>query len=184
MNLEKYYELCLNINKVYPINKTSADYICKWINDSLVFSMLEIGSGIGYNSNYFIKNSNLVSVVSIEKKFGNYLKAKKINKSQKINFIWKNFLDFESKEKFPLIFWDLYNINEIEIFNKASNFLNYKGVIIINNIGSSKIKNDKNFDLNLVQKIESFKNFLLSINNFSIKIIDVDNGIAICEKNN
>lgn len=181
--LIKYYDFALEKKPCHPIDIESANYICNWINENFIFRMLEIGSGSGFSSNFFALNSNLKNIVSIEKKFGFYMICKRECLSEKITFIWEDFRKYKSDEKYPLIFLDASKTNQKNLFKKATKFLKEKGTIIIDNIFLNRLreKTDKN-SLKIVSKIDQFKEFLLSLENFSVEIVNIGDGLAICQK--
>lgn len=181
--LIEYYEKALNVKPSHPIDLDAGEFICKLINDRYIFRMLEIGSGIGFSANYFALNSNLTSIVSIEKEFGFYLKSKIMKLSNKIEFIWKDFLEYESKTKYPLIFLDASKSNQIELFKKAETFLKSKGLIIVDNIFMNRIRHKDNKNaIKLLEKVDAFKEYLLALENYDVKIENVGDGLVICQK--
>lgn len=183
LELMAYYERALSAKPSHPIDLDAAEFICKYINDNYIFRMLEIGSGIGFSANYFALNSKLTTIVSIEKEFGFYLKSKTKSLSDKIEFIWKDFLEYESNEKYPLIFLDASKSNQIELFEKATTFLKNKGTIIVDNIFMRRLrfKEDKN-SIKILEKVDAFKKYLLDNTKFNVDIVEIGDGLAICQK--
>lgn len=181
--LFNYYEYALQAKPSHPIELDSAKFICEWINNNYIFRMLEIGSGVGFSANYFAINSQLTSIVSLEKQFGFYLECKKRSMSEKIEFVWKDFFEYESYTKFPLIFLDASKSKQIDLFERAQKFLKKEGTIIVDNIFLKRLqKKDDKKSLKLLEKAKKFENYLNSLENFNIKIIDIGDGIAICQK--
>lgn len=185
MNKEllNYYEFALENKPQHPIDLDSADFICNWINEHFIFRMLEIGSGVGFSANYFALNTNMTSIVSVEKEFGFYLMCKKKQLSNKIEFVWKDFLEFNTITKYPLIFLDASKSKQIELFEKAKTFLKNKGTIIVDNIFMKRVllKKNKNSE-KLLNKVEEFKTYLNNLSDFNVNIVDVGDGLAICQK--
>lgn len=181
--LMKYYEMALTIKKAHPLDLDTANFIANWIDENYIFRMLEIGSGIGFSANYLALNTKMTSITSLEKDFGYYMEAKKRSLSEKIEFIWTDFREFDTHTKYPLIFLDASKYNQIELFNKAKKFLKAKGTIIIDNIYLRRVRSrtDKKA-LKIIKKSEEFKEYLLRLEDFKVKIADVGDGVAICQK--
>lgn len=181
--LLNYYEFALNNKPQHPLDLETANFMCKWIDDHYIFRMLEIGSGIGFSANYFALNTKMTSIVSVEKQFGYYLLCKKYQMSDKIEFVWKNFLDYESITKYPLIFLDAAKSKQIELFEKAKTFLKNKGTIMVDNIFLKRLqdKNTKSSE-KLIKKSKEFLEYLNNLTDFEITIMDIGDGLAICQR--
>lgn len=181
--LQQYYEYALSAKPSHPIDLDAAQYICDLINERYIYRMLEVGSGIGFSANYFALNTHMTSITSIEKEFGFFMECKKRKLSDKIEFIWKNFNDFESISKYPLIFLDAAKSKQEELFLKAEKLLKSRGLIIVDNIFLKRLQNRNDSDaIKLIEKNEKFKDFLLNLENFNVEIVDVGDGLAICQK--
>lgn len=181
--LMKYYDVALNAKPSHPIDLDTANYICNFIDENYIFRMLEIGSGIGFSANYFALNTKMTNLVSVEKEFGFFLECKKRQLSNKIDFVWKDFLEYESRTKYPLVFLDANKSKQVELFEKAIAFLKPKGTIIVDNIFLKRVasKQTKNA-AKILEKAELFKQYLLRLENFKVEILDIGDGIAICQK--
>ncbi|MCF0217871.1 MAG: hypothetical protein HUJ42_02390 [Malacoplasma sp.] len=190
-DLKQYYQAALEFKPQYPIERETGDFICNFINENKIYKMLEIGSGVGYSANYFALNSNVFQIDSYEKDFGFYEFAKKNVLSKKINFYWKDFLYDEIQYNlYPLIFIDASKASQIKIFEKAINFLDKNGVIIVDNIDLKRVKEKYNHPWihtkatksieRLLTRNEEFKNFLASLADFEVVIYEVGDGVAIC----
>ncbi|MDE7075566.1 MAG: hypothetical protein K2O21_02935 [Malacoplasma sp.] len=191
--LKEYYEKSLEYKPQHPIDKQTADFICNFINDNQINLMLEIGSGIGYSANYFALNSSILGIDSYEKEFDFYTICNSNKLSQKINFIWKNFLDeFDNYYKYQLIFIDASKTKQIELFEKSINFLDDNGFIIVDNIDLKRLKEKylspsvgtktiKSIEKILV-KSEEFKKYLKNLPDFKVWILEIGDGLAICQK--
>ncbi len=191
--LKEYYEKSLEYKPQHPIDKESADFICNFINKNKISKMLEIGSGVGYSANYFALNSFISEIDSYEKEFNFFLFCRLNKLSEKINFVCKDFL-FETENflKYPLIFIDASKSKQIELFEKSINFLEDKGFIIVDNINLNRLKNRylsssvSNKKVKAIEKIllknEKFKKYLNNLFNFKIEILEIGDGLAICQK--
>lgn len=183
----KLLELCKQIKSQYPIDIESAIYICDLINKKKFKTMLEIGTGIGFSSYFFSFNSDIQKIVTIEKKFGNFLYAKYYVKNFKVDYVWSDCMNFASNNLFDIIFIDGPKSKYQQIFEKFSNNLNKSGIIVIDNIFLSRLKQKMltlkiNKYQKLINKVENFINWLKNNNTWNLDIVDIGDGLAICER--
>lgn len=182
--IKKFYLECIE-NNHHPLEIEAADYICKYINANNISNMLEIGSGVGFSSYYFINNSNIKNIDSLEINEQYYLKAKENVKNNKVNFININFMNYECDKLYDLIFIDASKTKQIDIFNKATTLLknNINSTIVIDNIALKRLKEKENKNtLKLLNKHNDFLNYLNELTQWEINYIDVGDVLAICKR--
>ena len=175
-------------NASVPIMQLDAiEYICDYIKENEIKTVLEIGTAIGYSA---IKmcNSGLDSITSIERDENRYNIAvenvKKVNMNDKIKLILSDAFDTNITETFDMILIDAAKGKNIEFIEKFRKNLKKDGVIFIDNVdfhglvGKSDEIKSRNLR-SLVRKIEKFLDFLENQNEFKVIKIDKGDGLII-----
>ncbi len=162
----------------------------KYIKENKIKSILEIGSAIGYSAILMASSTPECVVTTIERDEARYMEClknvKKCGMEKKINVVYQDALELNLSEdlKYDLIFIDAAKGQYTKFFEKYKHFLNPNGVIITDNIkfhgyvGSSS-KLDKGNLKSLVQKIESYIEFLKENTEFDTKFYDVGDGLSV-----
>lgn len=185
--LEKYAKE----NNIPIMLKDGIEYLCNYIKDNNIKTILEIGSAIGYSAIKMALIDNDITITTIERDKERYNIAKeninKFNLSDRITIINEDASNAIIKGKFDLIFIDASKGHNIEFFNKYKINLNKNGVIITDNLSfhglvedetKIKSKNQKG----LVRKIKEFINFLDNNQEFTTKYIKVGDKISISRR--
>ena len=175
-------------NASVPIMQLDAiEYICDYIKENKIKTVLEIGTAIGYSA---IKmcNSGLDSITSIERDELRYNIAvenvKKVNMNDKIKLILSDAFDTNITETFDMILIDAAKGKNIEFIEKFIKNLKKDGVIFIDNVdfhglvGKSDEIKSRNLR-SLVRKIEKFLDFLENQNEFKVIKIGKGDGLII-----
>lgn len=177
-------------NNVPIIEKKSIIKIMKYIQEHNVKSILEIGSAIGYSAILMASSTKDVVVTTIERDETRYMEClknvKKCGLEKRINVVFQDALELNLSEelRYDLIFIDAAKGQYTKFFEKYKNFLNPGGAIITDNIKfhgyvgeSSKL--DKGNLKSLVQKIESYVDFLKTNTEFDTVFYDVGDGLSV-----
>lgn len=175
-------------NNVPIMMKDGIEYLCKYIEDNNIKTILEIGSAIGYSSIMMALVDSNIKVTTIEKDKNRYDIAvsniNKFNLSDRITILNEDALISNIKDKFDLIFIDASKGNNINFFNKYKNNLNKKGVIVTDNLSFHglvenpllvKTKNQRG----LVNKIKLYLEFLDNNEEFTTTYVPVGDRISI-----
>ena len=177
-------------NNVPIIEKKSIMHIMKYIKEHNVLSVLEIGSAIGYSAILMASSTKDVTVTTIERDEVRYMEClknvKKCGMEKKINVVFQDALELNLSEelKYDLIFIDAAKGQYIKFFEKYKNFLKPGGVIITDNIkfhdyvGKSNMLDKGNLK-SLVEKIESYIEFLKNNPEFDTKFLNIGDGLSI-----
>lgn len=177
-------------NNIPIIEKKSIAFIMGYIKNHNVLNILEIGSAIGYSSILMASSSKDVMVTTIERDEARYMEClknvKKCGMEKKINVVYQDALELNLSEelRYDLIFIDAAKGQYTKFFEKYKNYLNPGGVIITDNIhfhgyvGESD-KLDKGNLKSLVEKIESYVDFLKNNEEFDTVFKDIGDGLSI-----
>ncbi len=177
-------------NNVPIIEKKSIVYIMKYIKEHNVEAILEIGSAIGYSAILMASSNSKTQVTTIERDEARYMEClknvKKCGMEKRINVVYQDALELNLSEelKYDLIFIDAAKGQYIKFFEKYKNFLKPGGVIITDNLNfhgyvgeSSKL--DKGNLKSLVEKIESYIEFLKNNQEFDTKFLNIGDGLSV-----
>lgn len=175
-------------NNIPIMMKDGIEYLCKYIKDNNIKSILEIGSAIGYSSIMMALVDDSVRVTTIEKDKERYDMAisniNKFNLSNRINILNEDALVSNINDKFDLIFIDASKGNNINFFNKYKDNLNKNGVIVTDNLSFHGLVEDSSLietknQRGLVNKIKNYLEFLDNNNEFSTTYVSVGDKISI-----
>ena len=178
-------------NRVPIMLPDGIDYLCNYIKDNNIKSILEIGSAIGYSAIRMALVDKEIQITTIEKDEERYKEALKnisdFNLNSRIDIRLEDAMDCNTEGNFDLIFIDASKGHNIDFFNKYKENLKENGVIITDNLSfhglvedESKIKT-KN-QRSLVKKIKLFIDFLDNNFEFSTEYINVGDKISISKK--
>ena len=185
--MEKYAD-----EKGIPImEKDGINFLSEFVKLNKIKDILEIGSAIGYSAINMALASEDVNITTIERDKDRYIEAVKNIKSAKldhrITLVLADALDFNTDEKFDLIFIDAAKSQYLKFFNKFSNNLKPKGYVVTDNIKfhglafSDKSKLSRNLR-QLLTKLENYVNFLNNNKDFKTRFFDIGDGIAISRR--
>lgn len=187
--LEKYAEEY----NIPIIEKSSLNFIIRYIEQNNIKSILEIGSAIGYSAINMALVREDINIVTIEKDNDRYLEAlkniKAFNLDDRITLLLADALNIDIDGKFDLIFIDAAKGKYKEFFEKYSSKLNRNGTIITDNISfhgliESKEKIEKKRLRTLVDKIKKYIEFIKSNKDFDIKFYKVGDGLSVSRRKN
>ena len=180
-------------NNVPIMQDAGIDFMCEYIKDNNIKSILEIGSAIGYSAIRFASLNDDITVTTIERDIDRYNEAvKNINNENldnRITIYNEDALEFTTSDKFDLIFIDAAKSQYIKFFEKYKINLNDNGVIVSDNLSfhgfveHPELTNNRN-TRQLVGKIRKYINFLKENEEFNTTFYDVGDGVSISKKNN
>ena len=118
--MEKYADL-----KGIPImEKDGMEFLKQFVKLNNVKNILEIGTAIGYSAINMALMGEDINITSIERDKDRYIKAvknvKDFNLDNRITLVLADALNFNTDEKFDLIFIDAAKSQYIKFFNKFS----------------------------------------------------------------
>lgn len=184
-----YIKLDARKRKIPIMQDEGIEFLLNYIKDNNIKSILEIGSAIGYSAIRMSLINSDIKITTLEKNYDYYTEAinniKNLQLSNQIKIFNVDALNFETNEKYELIFIDASKSNYVKFFEKYKNNLIDKGVIIADNINFHNLLNNeiKSKRLkSLVKKINDFREFLKSNQEFETIFINLGDGVSISEK--
>ena len=170
----------------------TSDFICRYIKEHNVKSVLEIGTAIGFSAITFANCSPDIVVTTVEIDLDRFIQARQnvhdFNLENRIHLNHCDGLFFETQEKFDLIFIDAAKAQYTKFFERFKNNLNEGGVILSDNLYfHGMVKNQSlthNYStIKLVRKIKKNIGFLKSNPEFITTFYDCGDGISVSKKN-
>lgn len=168
-------------------------YLCNYIKENKVKSILEIGSAVGYSAIKMAMISPDIKITTIEKDKERYQEAleniKRFNLLNRITIINDDAINTNITDTFDLIFIDASKGHNIDFFNKYSNNLKENGTIITDNLSFHGLVEDESLAVTrnqrgLVKKIKLFISFLDNNKEFTTTYIPVGDKISISKRSN
>lgn len=178
-------------NNVPIMQDEGIEFICKYIKDNNIKSILEIGSAIGYSAIRFASLNDDIIVTTIERDLDRYNIACKnitdINLNDRITIYNDDALNIELNNKYDLIFIDAAKSQYIKFFEKYKNNLNDNGVIISDNLSFHGLvehpENTHNRNTRqLVGKIRKYVDFLKDNKEFETIFYSLGDGVSVSKK--
>ncbi len=174
------------------IEKDSIAFIMKYIKNNNVKNILEIGSAIGYSAILMASSSEEVKVTTIERDESRYMEClknvKKCGFDKEVNVVFQDALEVNlTGVSYDLIFIDAAKGQYTKFFEKFKYFLAPGGVIITDNlkfhgyVGKKETIDSKNLR-GIVDKIESYIEFLKTNEEFGTEFIDIGDGLSVSKR--
>lgn len=178
-------------NNIPIIRKDGLEFIIDYIKKYNIKNILEIGTAIGYSAINMAQTNEDIKVTTIERNENMYAIARKnIRKfglEKRITLILNDALNVNVTGKYDLIFIDAAKAQYIKFFEKFKNNLTQNGVIITDNLnfhGLTKHPEEiqsKNLRA-LVKKINNYKEFLQTNQEFETKFHQIGDGISVSKR--
>lgn len=188
----KYIEKYAEEHNIPIMEKSSINFLAKYIKENNIKNILEIGSAIGYSAIKMALIDEKIKITTIEKNDLRYLEAlkniKNFNLEKQITLVLADALDIELSEQYDLIFIDAAKGQYIKFFEKFKNNLKKRGTIISDNIlfhgyVEKKERIESKNLRQLVNKIRNYINFLENNNEFTTVFYKIGDGISVSERN-
>lgn len=182
--LSKVYQNSIK-EKIVPLKPNAANFIIDLINKNKYKTYLEIGSGLGYSSLFIYANTEVNKITTIERDPYRFSIAKEnLNQYEKINLINIDCFDYKPTDKYDFILLDGPKTRLEELFLKYIKLLNINGIMIIDNIYLKNLANleiKTNNQARILLKLNEFKEWILTNNDYLIELIDVDDGLMMIQ---
>lgn len=185
--IEKMEEYAAN-NYVPIARKANIEFLQKIISEEKLYNILELGSAIGYSAICMASVDENVRITTIERDETLYNIAveniKEAKKENQINIIFDDIFNVDIDGEYDLIFIDAAKAQYIKFFEKVSPCLKSDGVIISDNIDLIDLQRltDSKKSKRLVKKMGEYKEYLLGLDNYETKIMNIGDGFAITRK--
>lgn len=169
------------------------DFICRYVTEHNVKSVLEIGSAIGYSAIKFASCGKDIFVTTLEIDLDRFIQARQNIEdnglSDRICVLNEDALKFRTDKKFDLIFIDAAKAQYIKFFEIYKNNLSEKGVIVSDNlffhgmVQNPELTNNYS-TIKLVRKIRRYVDFLKNNTEFYTEFFDAGDGLSVSRRRN
>ena len=171
------------------------EYILGYLKREKVYSILEIGTAVGYSAASFstiLQPNGHIDTIEIEEI--RVVQAKEnienMDLTNVINVIHGNALDVlpklvEENKKYDFIFIDASKGKYLEFFEYSLELLNDNGIIIADNVlYKGMVLSDYNGHKHrtAVNKLRQFLKYIQNLDGFKSDVIDIGDGISITRK--
>ena len=181
-------------NAVPIVDRLSLEMIKQLIRIHRAKNILEIGTAIGYSSMQFASVSNDIHITTIERDEEMITQAKSnfetYGYSSQIRLIEGNALEQYNEvndKQYDIIFIDAAKAQSKKFFEYYTPLLRNGGLVITDNVlyhgfvSNIDIVRSRNVK-QMVQKVQKFNDWLISLENYSTNYINMDDGLAISIK--
>lgn len=186
-DIEKYADE----NNIPIMQKDGIEFLTQYIKENNIKKILEIGSAIGYSAIMMSLVDEDIHVTTVERDLERYNEAvkniEKFKLNNQISIYCIDAFDFETSDKFDLIFIDAAKSQYIKFFEKFSSNLTNCGVIVTDNLSFHGMVEDPSKTNNrntrqLVEKIRKYIDYLKQNKDYTTEFINIGDGIAITRK--
>ena len=177
-------------NNVPIITKDSLETVLMIMNSISAKKILEIGTAIGYSSSCFVINTDR-TIDTIERNQEMYDKAKanikKLDLEKQVNIIFSDALEIDNnllQQDYDILFIDAAKAQSIKFFNKFEPNLKENGIIVSDNLELLDLQRltQSKRSKRLVEKMNEYKEFLNSLENYETEYLEIGDGFAITKK--
>ena len=184
-------EIYAKENNIPIMEKEGINFLKNYIKENNITTILELGTAIGYSAIQMALLDKNIKIITIERDEKRYNEAinniKKYNLENQITCYLMDIFDFETTEKFDLIFIDAAKSQSIKFFEKFKNNLNKNGTILTDNIyfHGYTLQEERIENRNLRQMVNKIRNYIDFLNNnqeFKTEILNIGDGIAVSKR--
>ena len=167
------------------------DYLCNYIKENNIKSILEVGSAIGYSAIRMALVADDIYITTIERDEVRYREAikniEKFHLENRIQVIYGDAMEVDVTGEYDLIFIDASKGHSIDFFNRFEPNLTSDGTIVTDNLSFHGLVEDdskkkKKNQRGLVRKIKNFIEFLDNHTEFVTEYVNVGDKISITRR--
>lgn len=173
------------------MQKEGIDFMCNFIQENQIRSVLEIGSAIGYSAIRMASLNEHITITTIERDEERFLKAqdnvRKANLQNRITLLYGDAFDVDITGTFDLLFIDAAKSQYTRFFERFEIYLEQGGYVITDNLkfhglvehpDSIQSRNLRQ----LVTKIGRFVAYLKERDDYDTVFYDFGDGVGISRK--
>lgn len=175
-------------HRVPIMQKAGMDFLCSYIKEHKITSILEVGTAIGYSAIRMAQMDENIHIVSIERDEERYQQAltniKDFNMEERIKVIFGDALEVEVHGEYDLIFIDAAKAQYTKFFERYLPLLKVDGCVISDNIeyhgfvhSDEEIKSRRL--RRLVRKMREYIEFLETHDDFQTTFHEIGDGVAV-----
>ena len=167
------------------------NFLCNYIKENDIKSILEIGTAIGYSAIRMALVDDNISITTIERDKERYDLAlqniSSMNLDERIKVVYGDAISTDIEGEFDLIFIDASKGHSIDFFERYSKNLKNNGVIVTDNLSFHGLVEDESLAVTknqkgLVKRIKNFIEYLDNNKDFETTYVEVGDRISISKR--
>lgn len=167
------------------------DYLCRFLQENNVHTLLEVGTAVGYSSIMMVHSNPELRILTLEQDEERYTEAvyniKRCHMEDRINAVCTNAREYDTDEMFDVIFLDGPKAHNQQLFERFEKNLNPGGYFIIDDvwfhgfIDNPELMRSKRLK-KLVSKLKRFTDNMMNNSNYECTYLRIGDGVLIARR--
>ena len=167
------------------------DYLCRFLQENNVHTLLEVGTAVGYSSIMMAHSNPELRILTLEQDEERYTEAvyniKRCHMEDRINAVCTNAREYDTDEMFDVIFLDGPKAHNQQLFERFEKNLNPGGYFIIDDvwfhgfIDNPELMRSKRLK-KLVSKLKRFTDNMMNNSDYKCTYLKIGDGVLIARR--
>ena len=167
------------------------DYLCRFLQENKVRTLLEVGTAVGYSSIMMAHCNPELRILTIEQDEERYTEAvyniKRCHMEDRIDAVCTNAREYDTDEMFDVIFLDGPKAHNQRLFERYEKNLNPGGYFIIDDvwfhgfIDNPELMRSKRLK-KLVSKLKQFTDNMMNNSDYECTYLKIGDGVLIARR--
>ena len=167
------------------------DYLCRFLQENNVHTLLEVGTAVGYSSIMMAHSNPELRILTLEQDEERYTEAvyniKRCHMEDRINAVCTNAREYDTDEMFDVIFLDGPKAHNQQLFERFEKNLNPGGYFIIDDvwfhgfIDNPELMRSKRLK-KLVSKLKRFTDNMMNNSDYECTYLKIGDGVLIARR--
>lgn len=167
------------------------DYLCRFLQENNVHTLLEVGTAVGYSSIMMAHSNPELRILTLEQDEERYTEAvyniKRCHMEDRINAVCTNAREYDTDEMFDVIFLDGPKAHNQQLFERFEKNLNPGGYFIIDDvwfhgfIDNPELMRSKRLK-KLVSKLKRFTDNMMNNSDYECTYLKIGDGVMIARR--
>ncbi|MBE6115700.1 MAG: O-methyltransferase [Erysipelotrichaceae bacterium] len=167
------------------------DFLCRFLQEKNIGSLLEVGTAVGYSSIMMAHSNPQLRIMTLEQDEERYAEAvyniKRCHLENRINAICTNAREYDTDERFDVIFLDGPKSHNQQLFERYEKNLNPGGYFIIDDvwfhgfIDNPELLHGKRLK-KLVSKLKRFTDNMMNNTDYECTYLKIGDGVLVARR--
>ncbi|MBQ3385293.1 MAG: O-methyltransferase [Erysipelotrichaceae bacterium] len=167
------------------------DYLCRFLQENKVRTLLEVGTAVGYSSIMMAHCNPELRILTLEQDEERYTEAvyniKRCHMEDRIDAVCTNAREYDTDEMFDVIFLDGPKAHNQRLFERYEKNLNPGGYFIIDDvwfhgfIDNPELMRSKRLK-KLVSKLKQFTDNMMNNSDYECTYLKIGDGVLIARR--
>lgn len=167
------------------------DYLCRFLQENKVRTLLEVGTAVGYSSIMMAHCNPELRILTLEQDEERYAEAvyniKRCHMENRIDAVCTNAREYDTDEMFDVIFLDGPKAHNQQLFERFEKNLNPGGYFIIDDvwfhgfIDNPELMRSKRLK-KLVSKLKQFTDNMMNNSDYECTYLKIGDGVLIARR--